>query len=286
MTEPAPVEFVRRAPHPALVGVVARLAGYREIVPGLRVQHESATLVVPVVVSLGHPFRIAFGRAPTGDDARPSFIAGLHAGPVEIHSDGGAECVQIDFTPLGAHRVFGGLLGEVASRLVDIEDALGGSGRALRQRLGNAATWDQRFDLVDAFLLARTRAAPRPELTGLVASVMRAGGAVSIGALAAEIGISRKHLAALSTRHLGVGPKTLARMVRFRRACGVAARGSVRWADVAASCGFADQAHLVREFRALAGATPREWLARIGHGTEALRAGETAVAGDISSRPA
>lgn len=269
-----PIELVRRVPHPALVGVVAGLSGYREVSPGLRIQHESAALVVPVIVSLGRPFRIALGRAPTQDDAQPSFIAGLHAGPVEIRSDGGAECLQIDFTPLGAHRFFGGLAGEVASRLVDIEDALGAAGSVLRQRLGEAATWDERFDLAEAFLLARTLSAPRPELAHLCAALARTGGAVSIGALAADIGISRKHLASLSARHLGVVPKTLARMVRFRRACAVATGGPADWADIAASCGFADQAHLVREFRALAGATPTEWLRRVGRGSEALRVGE------------
>ncbi|WP_052341173.1 helix-turn-helix domain-containing protein [Salinarimonas rosea] len=285
MKEPSRVELVRRAPHPALASVVASLAGYREIAPGPRVQHESATLVVPVIVSFGRPFRIAFGRAPTEDDVQPSFVAGLHAGPVEIRSDGGAECLQIDFTPLGAHRFLGGLAGEIASRMVDIEDALGPAGRNLRRRLGEAATWDERLDLAEAFLLARTLPAARPEIAHLCAAVARTGGAVSIAGIAADIGISRKHLAALSARHLGVGPKTLARMVRFRRACVVAtsatsgaamSAGPASWADVAASCGFADQAHLVREFRSLAGATPTQWLGRIGRGAEALRAGEAA----------
>ncbi|WP_372422110.1 helix-turn-helix domain-containing protein [Salinarimonas chemoclinalis] len=276
MREPSPVEFVRRVPHPALSGVVSSLAGYRERGPGLRVQHESAALVVPLIVSFGRPFRIAFGRAPTEGDAQPSFLAGLHAGPVEIRSDGGAECLQIDFTPVGAHRFLGGLAGEVASRMVDIEDALGPAGRDLRRRLGEAETWDARFDIAEAFLLARTLPAARPEIAHLCAAVSRAGGAVSIAAIAADIGISRKHLAVLSARHLGVGPKTLARMVRFRRACVVAASGRAAWADVAAACGFADQAHLVREFHALAGATPTDWLDRIRGGAEALRAGETA----------
>ncbi|MGP9819056.1 helix-turn-helix domain-containing protein [Salinarimonas sp. NSM] len=274
MPEPSPLELVRRVPHPALAGVVASLAGYREHAPGLRVQHESATLVVPLIVSFGRPFRIAFGRTPTRADAQPSFLAGLHAGPVEIRSDGGAECLQIDFTPLGAHRFLGGLAGEVASRMVDIEDALGHAGRDLRRRLGEAATWEARFDLAEAFLLARALPAARPEIAHLCAAIARAGGAVSIAGIAADIGISRKHLATLSTRHLGVGPKTLARMVRFRRACVVAASGHATWADVAATCGFADQAHLVREFRALSGATPTHWLGRIGRGAEALRAGE------------
>ncbi len=277
MTMAFPVELVRRAAPRALAGVVAGLAGYREVGRGLRIQHESAALVVPLIVSLGSSFRIGLGQTPTDADAQPSFIAGLYPGPVEIHSDGGAECLQIDFTPLGAHRFFGGLVGEVASRLVGIEEALGAAGRALCERLGNAATWDERFDEAEAFLLERTLPAPRPEIAQLCASITRAGGVVAIGAIASDIGISRKHLTDLCGRYLGVGPKSLARMVRFRRACAVAEAGHAPWADVAASCGFADQAHLVREFRVLAGATPTQWLRRMGRDAEALSAGESAM---------
>jgi len=277
MSGPASVELFRRPPPPALAGVVAGIAGYREGAHGPVVQHESAALVVPVIISLGSPFRIAFGRTPTDADAQPSFIAGLHPGPVEIRSDGGAECLQIDFTPLGAHRFLGGLAGEVASRLVPVEDALGAAGRALRERLGNAGTWTERFALAEAFLTERTLGPARPEIARLCAVMARSGGTVPIGALAADIGISRKHLADLCSRHLGVGPKTLARMVRFRRACAMAsgARVPASWADVAAACGYADQPHLVREFQALAGATPSVWLRRLGRGEEALRPNET-----------
>ncbi|MGJ3261774.1 MAG: helix-turn-helix domain-containing protein [Salinarimonas sp.] len=276
MSGPSTIELVRRPPPPALAGVVSGIAGYREGARGPTVQHESAALVVPLIVSLGSAFEIAFGRAPTTADARPSFLAGLHPGAVEIRSDGGAECLQIDFTPLGAHRFFGGLAGEIASRLVPVEDALGAAGRALRERLGNAATWDERFALAEAFLAERTLGAPRPEIAQLCAAMARSGGRVAVGAIAADLGISRKHLADLCGRHLGIGPKTLGRIIRFRRACAMAGGAGAPWAGVAAACGFADQPHLVREFQALAGTTPSGWLRRLGRGEEGLRPDEAA----------
>ena len=63
---------------------------------------------------------------------------------------------------------------------------------------------------------------------------------------------------------VGLGPKVAARVLRFRRAADLlVAGGPGTVADVAARTGFADQSHLVREFRALAGCTPtrfvREW---------------------------
>ena len=55
---------------------------------------------------------------------------------------------------------------------------------------------------------------------------------------------------------IGVGPKTLSRIVRFNRALGLSRQDKSDWADIAADCGYADQAHLVREFRDLGGQTP------------------------------
>ena len=86
--------------------------------------------MVPLIISFGTPFLIALGREPDAADRQPSFAAGLHAGPVFIESDGGAECVQVDFTPLGAYRFFGGTVVDLAARMVDIGDVLGREGRA------------------------------------------------------------------------------------------------------------------------------------------------------------
>ena len=95
-------EMIRRAPSQRTAGLIMGMTGYRETARGRFSQRETASLVVPVIISLGSPFLIALGREPDATDRQPSFAAGLHAGPVCIESDGGAECVQVDFTPLGA----------------------------------------------------------------------------------------------------------------------------------------------------------------------------------------
>jgi transcriptional regulator GlxA family with amidase domain len=60
---------------------------------------------------------------------------------------------------------------------------------------------------------------------------------------------------------VGIGPKALARMVRFNRALALAkAAATPDWAGIAVECGYADQAHLVREFRGFAGSSPTALL--------------------------
>ena len=74
----------------------------------------------------------------------------------------------------------------------------------------------------------------------------------SIAALAQELGRSRQHLARRLTAAVGVGPKLFARVARLSRLVR-SLRGSPDWAELAATHGYADQAHLVHDFGALVG---------------------------------
>ncbi len=61
---------------------------------------------------------------------------------------------------------------------------------------------------------------------------------------------------------MGLTPKRLARILRFRRVWQLAERGPQRnWADVAAELGYADQAHMIKEVRRIGGSTPRTLIA-------------------------
>jgi AraC-like DNA-binding protein len=261
---PFAFELIRRAPSQRVAGLISGMTGYRETARGRFFQRETAGLVVPRIISFGTPFLIALGREPNAADRQPSFVAGLHAGPVFIESDGGAECVQLDFTPLGAYRFFGGAVVDFAARMVDIGDVLGGEGRRLRERLGATSGWQNRFDLIEDFVAGRASHLPSPEIEFAYRRLARSSGGARIAALAGEIGWSRKHLVGRFRSELGLAPKPVARMMRFHRACRLARSGTeTGWAGVAAESGYADQAHLVREFSALAGETPTAWARRL-----------------------
>jgi AraC-like DNA-binding protein len=97
--------------------------------------------------------------------------------------------------------------------------------------------------------IARDRIEVDP-VTDAVVAGLRAGRTVA--AVAVEVGLSERQLLRRSLSAFGYGPKTLARVLRMERALALVARG-VSAADVAASAGYADQAHLSREVKALAG---------------------------------
>lgn len=253
-------ELASRPPAPHLAGLLHRLTGYRETAPAALFQRHAAPLLVPLIVSFGTPFRIALSRPPGAADAQGSFAAGLHAGCVDIDSDGGAACVQADLAPLGAVRLFGGAMPALASRMVPLTDLFGTAARRLRDQLGTLASWPARFDLVEDFIMAQSRHEPSRE----VAFAWRrlAAGEPRIAAIATELGWSRQRLHQRFRAEAGIGPKVAARMLRFHRACRLARRGGEGWAGIAAAAGYADQAHLAREFTAMAGEPPTAWARR------------------------
>lgn len=260
-----PPDWLRRPVRPDLAGLVSDIVFYRETGLPMVGQVEAASLVVPLVISFAAPFSIALGRTPRDGDAIASFAAGLFAGPVIMDSPGTAECVQVNFTPAGAVRFFGLPMSELADAMVTLDDLGDRAVRGLRDRLGDEPDPARRLDLVEAFVLRRIRAgAPAdPAIAWAYRRIVESGGRVRIAGLADEIGCSRKHLFSRFRRDVGLAPKTVARMARFQGALAWAARGAAPdWADVAAACGYADQAHLTREFTVLAGASPAAWHRR------------------------
>ncbi|MEI9409440.1 AraC family transcriptional regulator [Mesorhizobium salmacidum] len=251
-------EMRRRFPDPALEGVVIDICGYRETAAGHFRNVEYASLTVPLVISFAEPFAIGLGRTPGDNDRFASFAAGLFAGPVMIESFGGACCIQVNFTPLGARRFFRLPMSGLTDSMVVLDDVLGAEGMALREQLGNAPDWTARFDLAEAFVAARLESAAETplEIAWAYDRIIASGGRTRIASLAERLGWSRKHLADKFSDATGIGPKTLSRIVRFNRALGLSRQPTADWADIAADCGYADQAHLVREFREFAGETP------------------------------
>jgi AraC-like DNA-binding protein len=256
--------MIRRAPSQRTAGLISGMSGYRETVCGRVSMRETAGLVVPLIISFGTPFLIALGREPGASDEQPSFAAGLYAGPVYIESDGRAECVQVDFTPIGAYRFFGGAVVDLVARMVDMTDVLGRDGRALRERLGATPRWQDRFDLIEDFIAGRTLHSPSPEIGFAWRRLAHSAGKARIETLARDLGWSRKHLVNRFRSELGLAPKPVARMLRFQEACRLArTQASGGWAGIAAESGYADQAHLAREFSDLAGESPTVWARRV-----------------------
>jgi AraC-like DNA-binding protein len=260
-------EAVFGAPDARLRGlVVGRYTGWVETTAQAIRRREVPKLFVPVILNFGAPFGVLSpGNGSDGMETFGSFAAGLHDGAALVESTDRSHCLQVNLTPLGAYQVFGLSMGSLANRVVDLRDILGEGGRRLVEQLEDATDWEIRFAILESFIAGRVADArrPAPAVAWALGRLQRSGGRVAIGALAAEIGWSRKRLIAQFRDQVGAPPKTVARLLRFNRAIRLLGAGNgTSWAALAQDCGYYDQAHFNRDFRAFAGCTPGDYIGR------------------------
>lgn len=256
---------IQRSVPRSLAGLVHRITCFEGDGTGGS-DREIASFVIPIIVSFADPFRIAFDRRPGPQERIGSFASGLHPGHVDIAYDGPVSCIQIDLTPIGAHLFFVQPMSDFAIRLVPLEDVGDHGLDELRHRLCDAVAPSDRLRIAAAFLESRLlgRAVSR-ETAFVWSELARSRGTLRMDRLTDDLGWSRKRLSAHVRDAFGLTPKRLARIARFHHAielAGVASRSD--WAGIAAECGYADQAHLVREFTVFAGEPPERWHQRHG----------------------
>lgn len=189
------------------------------------------------------------------------FVVGPRLAPVVLEASA-MRCLGIRFHPAGAAALMRAPLCSIAGRIVASSDVLRSLDRELGARLDPGAPpsdWVRAAETV----LERARTPLPDELAEAAANaILRAHGRVSIDALADELGVHRRSLERRFERHVGLAPKQLARIARFQRVFQCTLDARVAWADVAIDCGYFDQAHLIRDFRELAGETPAALIER------------------------
>lgn len=262
---------MRRAPPPHLRAYVSQYDGYVQRAADFEGRMEVPSTAVPLIINFGANYIVSGPGIISGPAAYGSFMAGMVDQHVIVESTGLSNGMQVHFTPIGAHLFLGMPMSELTNRAVSIEDIFSGGERRIAAQLEDTPDWEDRFDILDAFIsdrIARARA-PSSEVVWAWRRLSKTDGKLDIGALAGEIGWSRKHLIARFREQIGLTPKTAARVLRFSRAVRrIQGAQRVRWAAIAYECGYYDQAHFNRDFREFTGGTPSEFLARRipGHG--------------------
>ncbi|MEV0233045.1 helix-turn-helix domain-containing protein [Nonomuraea sp. NPDC050786] len=194
-----------------------------------------------------------------GRQHRGSVVAGpgIGSGGAVWARGENVECVQVRLSPVIARAVLGASPADLDGTLVSLDDLWGREASRIRERLGEVASWQDRFALTDA-LLARRHAAGAPvdpEVAWAWDWIVGSRGLVRVDRLAAELGWSRKRLWSRFRSQLGLSPKRAVKLVRFDHAAHRLVAGESA-ARVAADAGYADQSHLHRDVMAFTGVTP------------------------------
>ena len=217
------------------------------------------------MINLGPP-QTVLDRPDGGSAAtyREAWLSGIHSRPLFAAPAGTTGMFRTHFVgaslrPQGVTGIFGIDAVDVANRVLDAGDVVGPSLVSLRDRIGESASTAESLDILAGFLRLASEKASRPVSSAAVWAMDRTlarSGDVRIGQLCKELGVSRKHLNALYRSAAGLSPKVYARLIRFQSLIDNIQNPENSWVHVAATRGYFDQSHLIRDFREFAGETP------------------------------
>jgi AraC-like DNA-binding protein len=245
--------YAESAPSPALARWVECYWTSRGTVGAPRVNRVLPDGCADIIVDLS--------AAPYAFVVGPMRIAGVfdHVGRVDMFG--------VRFRPGAAAALLDAPLDALCDRHVPLDALWGRLAAELEESLASAPP-AERVACTERLLtqrLARAGALARDADTvaQAVALMRRARGGAAVRDVAAALGVGERWLQRAFGHQVGYGPKMLGRVVRLQHAVRLLReRGEPRpWTTIAYDAGYADQAHLVREFRALAGITPAAYAA-------------------------
>jgi AraC-like DNA-binding protein len=255
--------YAVRSPAPVLRPFISRYAGScaHGLTPGTHAGLPSRH--VHLIISLGAPIEVLQMPNPAQRAGRfTALVSGLQDAPATVRQSSSWDGVHVFLTPFGVPAILGIPAADVASHVFDLSDLCGWARTSLVERLKAAATWHARFAVLDDVFVRALIPTEHPHaIVWAWRELAASHGRQSIEALARVIGWSRAHFTERFRAEVGLAPKTAARVLRFERACWLIKDARPRLADVAAACGYYDQAHMTREWQALAGCSPRVWIA-------------------------
>jgi AraC-like DNA-binding protein len=179
---------------------------------------------------------------------------------------GGQRTVMVRLRLGAQEAVLGVPAPAIAGRIVALEDLWGqASTRRFIERLAGASQMMDAVAIVENAIAERlARAGGRRAPAQLALDAANRLRCANVNAVAGDLGVSDRHLRRVFLETIGINPKAYAKLDRFHRALRAAHEDChSSWASIAAAVGYYDQAHLIAEFRSIAGVTPQALIGEL-----------------------
>jgi AraC-like DNA-binding protein len=199
------------------------------------------------------------GRA----SAAVATVAGPHSEHWLLDTARQASVIGVHFRPGGAFPFFGVPAGELHNTRVPLDALWGARAASVAERVMAAPSVEAKFDTLESALLDAACALSRHRAVAFALGELSSPYRLcSVAEVTKAVGLSPRRFIERFRDEVGMTPKVFARVQRFQ--CVVERVRSMDepdWADIAAACGYFDQAHFIHDFRAFSGFTPGAWFA-------------------------
>jgi AraC-like DNA-binding protein len=231
----------------------------------LTIKHPPGTSVL-LLAPYRAPVRV---RSQSGWEAPNKWATQIHTRAVSFRPSGPLGLIVVSLNPEAASRILDISLPELANAKIDLRNLFSaGDVSWCDQTIASSRNSRERIATVEAFLLRLARQRRPDSIASLAASLLRHNPALRVTQLASRLNVAERHLSRSFRATFGISPKNFARLARIEMVLAARLAGAA-WAEAAYACGFADQAHLVSDFKKIIGELPTDFF-NMGPGRQVL----------------
>ena len=262
------MRFIR--PQRELSDVVSRI--YAHDVAGAPADAPSWLIVpdgdIKLIFPIRGDIRCTIGTRARRHPASRLIVSGMRTEAGSLAFPEGVDAVGVIIRPEAAYRLFDVPHDELANRTLDGEEVFGAAARRWQEELANLKTHEDRIAALQGRLSEWLRGRERRDAAFefAVGRLRQCQGHVRVEDVARQIGWSRRHLERRFREYVGVGPKTLASVLRFHAAYKRLRRPGANRHGEAVRDAYFDQSHFLKEFKRFTGMTPRLYTASRDYG--------------------
>ena len=260
--------FQAHIPQPPLSDFVSMLWLHREeLVRPHAKERILPTGTAGMVINLWEDDIRTYDREDSGRVQRShgAVLAGAFSEHIVIDTAEQRWVMGVIFKAGGAHPFLKMPASELQNAQVPLDTVWGRHGFTLRERLLDAPTSEGKFRVLERVLLEQSvrNLERHPAVRFALREFLQVPQARTIADVTGQIGLSARRFIQIFSEQVGLTPKLFCRVRRFQEVLRLVAAGRrIDWTEIALSCGYFDQAHFNRDFRAFSGLNPSAYLAQ------------------------
>ena len=178
---------------------------------------------------------------------------------------GNLSVFSVDFQPQGIMQFFKFPLHEICNQNVPLKYISGQAGRDLEEKMGEAATFPHRVNIVETYLLNLLKSNSADfefrRINHVIEMIKQTYGNIHINQMASGACLSRRQFERVFAEYVGISPKQYQKIIRFQYALFQKQQNNnLNMTELTYGSGYFDQSHFINDFKSMCGLTPKQYF--------------------------